>query len=85
MTHSHLKFWVCIENAKMKKWKTSSPGEITSAGEHVFQNDKMFIFFSAQTFKISKHFSSKNSKCAKIWLVLIIKLAILISMSSDWW
>ena len=51
-THVHLKVWVCIENEKIEKWKTSSPGEFDYAGEHVFRNAKMFLFFLSQTFKI---------------------------------
>ena len=59
-THAHLKVWVCIENEKIEKRKTSSPGEFDYAGEHVFWNAKMFLFFLSQTFKIRKYFFRKS-------------------------
>ena len=59
-THAHLKVWVCIENEKIEKWKTSSPGEFDYAGDHVFKNTKMSLFFLSQNFKIWKYFFRKS-------------------------
>ena len=66
MTHAHLKIWVCIENEKIEKWKTSSPGEFDYAGEHVFRNTKMSLFFLSQIFKIWKYFFRKSSNAIEL-------------------
>ena len=60
MTWSDEKEQICIENKKMKKWKTSPPKKIVSLGGDVFRYAKYFTICIICTFPWAKCFFLKS-------------------------
>ena len=70
MTWSDEKEQICIENKKMKKWKTSPPKKIVSLGGDVFRYAKYFTISIICYFPWAKCFFLKS----EIFLIFSINL-----------